>query len=161
MHSCSRMRSVLIRFAPSSEMLAMPQRCEPISLNAATSAISSASSRTAVLVCEFCSKSAIVLSGSRPWAEYISVKLGTLALLKGKEEIQHQNICNTFNASKKKDHYKCLPPTRSYPLSKDLNFITGEDDAVRQIEATDGAIDKLVYELYGLTEEEIAVVEGT
>jgi hypothetical protein len=31
----------------------------------------------------------------------------------------------------------------------------------RQIEATDGAIDKLVYELYGLTAEEIAVVEGT
>ncbi|MDD5025470.1 MAG: hypothetical protein PHF57_12400 [Methanoregula sp.] len=31
----------------------------------------------------------------------------------------------------------------------------------RQIEATDGAIDKLVYELYGLTEEEIKIVEGT
>ncbi|MDO9035666.1 MAG: hypothetical protein Q7U51_10725 [Methanoregula sp.] len=31
----------------------------------------------------------------------------------------------------------------------------------RQIEATDGAIDTLVYELYGLTEEEIAVVEGS
>jgi len=30
----------------------------------------------------------------------------------------------------------------------------------RQIEATDAAIDTLVYELYGLTEEEIAVVEG-
>jgi len=30
----------------------------------------------------------------------------------------------------------------------------------RQIEATDGAIDTLVYELYGLTEEEIAIVEG-
>jgi hypothetical protein len=30
----------------------------------------------------------------------------------------------------------------------------------RQIEATDAAIDKLVYELYGLTEEEIGVVEG-
>ena len=30
----------------------------------------------------------------------------------------------------------------------------------RQIEATDGAIDKLVYELYGLTEEEIRIVEG-
>jgi type I restriction-modification system DNA methylase subunit len=30
----------------------------------------------------------------------------------------------------------------------------------RQIEATDGSIDKLVYELYGLTEEEIAIVEG-
>jgi len=30
----------------------------------------------------------------------------------------------------------------------------------RQIEATDKAIDALVYELYGLTAEEIAVVEG-
>ena len=30
----------------------------------------------------------------------------------------------------------------------------------RQIEATDGQIDRLVYELYGLTEEEIGVVEG-
>ncbi len=30
----------------------------------------------------------------------------------------------------------------------------------RQIEATDAAIDTLVYELYGLTEEEIAIVEG-
>jgi len=30
----------------------------------------------------------------------------------------------------------------------------------RQIEATDREIDALVYELYGLTEEEIAVVEG-
>ena len=31
----------------------------------------------------------------------------------------------------------------------------------RQIAATAGAIDKLVYELYGLTEEEIAIVEGS
>ena len=30
----------------------------------------------------------------------------------------------------------------------------------RQIEATDGAIDALVYELYGLTEEVIAIVEA-
>jgi hypothetical protein len=30
----------------------------------------------------------------------------------------------------------------------------------RQIGATDASIDKLVYELYGLTEEEIAVVAG-
>jgi hypothetical protein len=30
----------------------------------------------------------------------------------------------------------------------------------RQVEATDAAIDKLVYELYGLTEEEIKIVEG-
>ena len=30
----------------------------------------------------------------------------------------------------------------------------------RRIEATDREIDRLVYELYGLTEEEIAPVEG-
>jgi hypothetical protein len=30
----------------------------------------------------------------------------------------------------------------------------------RQIDATDREIDRLVYELYGLTEEEIKVVEG-
>jgi hypothetical protein len=30
----------------------------------------------------------------------------------------------------------------------------------RQIETTDAAIDRLVYELYGLTKEEIAIVEG-
>ena len=30
----------------------------------------------------------------------------------------------------------------------------------RQIDATDQEIDALVYELYGLTEEEIAIVEG-
>lgn len=30
----------------------------------------------------------------------------------------------------------------------------------RDIEATDQQIDALVYELYGLTEEEIAIVEG-
>ena len=29
----------------------------------------------------------------------------------------------------------------------------------RQIEATDGQIDALVYELYGLTEEEVGIVE--
>jgi hypothetical protein len=31
----------------------------------------------------------------------------------------------------------------------------------RQIEATDGQIDALVYELYGLTEDEIRIVEST
>jgi hypothetical protein len=31
----------------------------------------------------------------------------------------------------------------------------------RQVEATDASMDKLVYELYGLTEEEIGVVEGS
>ena len=31
----------------------------------------------------------------------------------------------------------------------------------RQIKSTDGAIDRLVYGLYGLTEEEVKIVEGT
>ena len=31
----------------------------------------------------------------------------------------------------------------------------------RQIEAVDGQIDRLVYELYGLAEEEIEIVEGS
>ena len=30
----------------------------------------------------------------------------------------------------------------------------------REIESTDGAIDRLVYELYGLTEDEVKIVEG-
>ncbi len=34
------------------------------------------------------------------------------------------------------------------------------DRLQREIAATDGAIDKLVYELYGLTEEEVRIVEG-
>jgi len=35
-----------------------------------------------------------------------------------------------------------------------------KDMLSRQIAATDEAIDQLVYELYGLTEEEIRIVEG-
>jgi len=30
-----------------------------------------------------------------------------------------------------------------------------------RFDATDGAIDRLVYEVYGLTEEKIRIVEGT
>jgi hypothetical protein len=36
-----------------------------------------------------------------------------------------------------------------------------KDRIQRQITAADKQIDTLVYELYGLTEEEIAIVEGT
>ena len=35
-----------------------------------------------------------------------------------------------------------------------------QESLQRQIAATDKAIDALVYELYGLTEEEIRIVEG-
>ena len=36
----------------------------------------------------------------------------------------------------------------------------GKESVQRQVESTDGAIDKLVYELYGLTDEEIKIVES-
>jgi len=39
--------------------------------------------------------------------------------------------------------------------------MTGEEMLSRQIESTDEAIDQLVYELYGLTDEEIRIVERT
>ena len=48
-------------------------------------------------------------------------------------------------------------------LNKELQKAkTAHDQAVlkRQIDATDKEIDRLVYELYGLTEEEIKIVEG-
>ena len=38
--------------------------------------------------------------------------------------------------------------------------VDAREDALRQVDATDRQIDNLVYELYGLTEEEIAIVEG-
>jgi hypothetical protein len=53
--------------------------------------------------------------------------------------------------------------TQMLDLNKKLQDARLEQERTmlsRQIGATDGAIDKLVYELYGLTEEEIAVVEG-
>jgi hypothetical protein len=48
-------------------------------------------------------------------------------------------------------------------LHKQLASATGEHERTllqRRIEATDRQIDRLVYELYDLTEEEIAIVEG-
>ena len=48
-------------------------------------------------------------------------------------------------------------------MHKQLASAKGEAQRVaiqRQIEATDRAINRLVYNLYGLTKEEIAIVEG-
>jgi hypothetical protein len=42
----------------------------------------------------------------------------------------------------------------------ELNFDSEKEPIERQIKATDKKIDQLVYQLYGLTEEEIKVVEG-
>jgi len=53
--------------------------------------------------------------------------------------------------------------TQMLDLNKKLQDARLEQEKTqlsRQIAATDGAIDKLVYELYRLTEEEIAIVKG-
>jgi hypothetical protein len=43
---------------------------------------------------------------------------------------------------------------------QDAKLDHGKTLLSRQVEATNAAIDKLVYELYGLTDEEINLVEG-
>ena len=53
--------------------------------------------------------------------------------------------------------------TQMLDLNKKLQEARLEQEKTmlsRQIEATDASIDKLVYELYELTEEEIAIVAG-
>jgi hypothetical protein len=55
------------------------------------------------------------------------------------------------------------PVTRMLDLNRKLQEARLEQERTmlsRQIEATDAAINKLVYELYGLTKEEIVIVEG-
>lgn len=51
---------------------------------------------------------------------------------------------------------------RMLELHKQLGAKTDHETTMiqRQIDATDRQIDRLVYELYGLTEEEVAIVEG-
>ena len=48
---------------------------------------------------------------------------------------------------------KKLAPIRDTPFSE-------RDELKREIDQTDKQIDKLVYDLYGLTEEEQKIVEG-
>lgn len=54
---------------------------------------------------------------------------------------------------------------RAYEMNLNVNLSTSKTDhektaLQRQIEATDRQIEQLVYELYGLTEEEIRIVES-
>ena len=41
-----------------------------------------------------------------------------------------------------------------------LSGLCEKERVAREIESTDKSIDRLVYELYGLSEEEIRIVEG-
>ena len=58
---------------------------------------------------------------------------------------------------KKIKHNQMLSLHKQLPLARTPHEQTALE---RQIEAADRQIDALVYELYGLTEEEIAIVEG-
>lgn len=55
------------------------------------------------------------------------------------------------------------PLVDKYTFHRDA-YIRGQEKyneaQLRQVEAADGAIDKRVYDLYGLTADEIAIVEG-
>jgi hypothetical protein len=69
------------------------------------------------------------------------------------------------NAADKALHNKVVSLVdRMQELNKRLAAAKNPNDKIqleREIEATDRQINQLVYELYGLTEEEITVVEGT
>ena len=67
-------------------------------------------------------------------------------------------------ADKARDDRMVTLVTQMLDLNKKVQDARLEQEKTllsRQIEATNAAIDKLVYELYGLTDDEIAIVEGT
>jgi len=77
------------------------------------------------------------------------------------ESIPHHQLSNPADKARH-DHMVALV-TRMLDLNKKLQDAKLEHEKTllqRQIEATDTAIDALVYELYGLTEEQIEIVEG-
>ncbi|MBI5189756.1 MAG: N-6 DNA methylase [Nitrospirae bacterium] len=82
--------------------------------------------------------------------ELASLPILPLDLTKEKDKSAHARMTNLV--------------TRMLDLNKKLagtNLPADKDMYKRQIAATDREIDALVYELYGLTEEEIKLVEGT
>jgi len=72
--------------------------------------------------------------------------------------------CNFFNLTIKAPHDRMVAlVTQMLDLNKklqDARLKQEKTQVSRQHAATDGAIDKLGYELYGLTAEEIGIVEG-
>ena len=74
------------------------------------------------------------------------------------------HVCDFSNLSEKSRHDLLVSLVKSMlQLHNDVaKSKTEQERSViqRQIDATDKQIDALVYELYGLTEEEIGIVEG-
>ncbi len=73
-----------------------------------------------------------------------------------------QPYLNFSNPADKAQHNKLVSLVeRMLELHKRSPRLPQEKESLqREIESTDGRIDRLVYELYGLTEEEIRIVEG-
>jgi len=74
-----------------------------------------------------------------------------------------RRACGTYGKHFSRFEF-CLPPKQNpRPPMKSARHKTAPQEKERlerQIEFTDKAIDSLVYELYGLNEEEIKIVEG-
>jgi hypothetical protein len=60
---------------------------------------------------------------------------------------------------RQKDGPKQIQETRGDEICRPRSYHIEQTALQRQIKATDEQIDALVYELYGLTEEEIRIVE--
>ena len=91
------------------------------------------------------------------------IQNGYQLILKYFEKIPIRTI-NFFDPTDKARHDRMVAlVTQMLELNKKLQDASLDHEKTllsRQVEAADGAIDKLVYELYGLTAEEIAIVEG-
>ncbi len=96
----------------------------------------------------------------------VSLELGRTMAQTDIETLEKLPICpiNFDDAAEKAKHDKMVALVESMlKLHKDkAGARLGQEKAVlqQQIEATDAQIDRLVYDLYGLTEEEIKIVEG-
>jgi hypothetical protein len=82
-------------------------------------------------------------------------------IIKQTRELPFPNV-DTNNPADKARHDKMVSLVeRMLALHKQTPRTPQEQEMVkREIESTDRAIDRLVYDLYGLTEEEIEIVEG-
>jgi hypothetical protein len=77
---------------------------------------------------------------------------------------EFQNLIDVLAKNKKKlkAGYDPKSPTNYKHLQQWYNDSTGKlKPLMGRIEATDGLIDQIVYKLYGLTEDEIKIVEGS
>ncbi|TAL67638.1 MAG: hypothetical protein EPN82_13765 [Bacteroidetes bacterium] len=94
------------------------------------------------------------------WKEKFSDKRQTFPKIKG-SFLEQLPIPNSQLPNPQYDRIVSLVE-QMLELNKKVRTLQGHEKTVveRQIESTDRQIDKLVYELYGLTEEEIKVVEG-